>query len=75
MRKLNLELVEHGNLHAISIESSLHERIAMAQLTDEEVQKIKQKLEEKHPKFDCFRRDDNGVVWFGQRLVIPRIGT
>jgi hypothetical protein len=39
--KLNLELVEHGNLYAVSIESPLHERIAMAQLIDEEVQKIK----------------------------------
>jgi hypothetical protein len=43
----------------------------MAQLNDEEVQKIKQKLEEKDPKFDCFRRDDKGIVWFG----LPRIGT
>jgi hypothetical protein len=72
MRKLNLELVEHGNLFAVSIESPLHERIAMAQLIDEEVQKIKQKLEERDPKYDCFRRDDKGVVCFGQRLVIPR---
>jgi hypothetical protein len=70
MRKLNLELVEHGNLYAVSIESPLHERIAMAELIDEEVQKIKHKLEERN-KFDCFRRDDKGVVWFGQRLVIP----
>jgi hypothetical protein len=72
MRKINLELVEHGNLYAVSIESPLHETIAMAQLNDEEVRKIKQKLEEKDPKFDCFRRDDKGVVWFGQRLVIPQ---
>jgi hypothetical protein len=72
MRKLNLEMVVHGNLSAVSIESPLHERIAMAQLNDEEVQKIKQKLEEKDPKFDCFRRDDKGIVWFGQRLVIPQ---
>jgi hypothetical protein len=40
MRKLNLEMVEHGNLYAISNKSPLHERIAAAQLTDEEVQKI-----------------------------------
>jgi hypothetical protein len=33
----------------------------MAQLIDEEVQKIKQKLEERDPKFDCFRRDDKGL--------------
>jgi bifunctional pyridoxal-dependent enzyme with beta-cystathionase and maltose regulon repressor activities len=44
----------------------------MAQLIDEEVQKIKQKLDERDPKIDCFRKDDKGVVWFGQRLVIPQ---
>jgi hypothetical protein len=67
-----LELVEHGNIYAVSIEYPLHERIATDQLNDEEVQKIKQKLEERDPKFDCFRRDDKGVVWFGQRLAIPQ---
>jgi hypothetical protein len=72
MRKLNFELVERGNLYAVSIDSPLHERIAMAQLNDEEVRKIKQKLEERDPKFDCFQRDDKGVFWFGQRLVIPQ---
>jgi hypothetical protein len=41
MRKLNLELVEHGNLYVVSIESPLHDRIAMDQLIDEEVQRIK----------------------------------
>jgi hypothetical protein len=71
MRKLNLELVEHENFFAVSIESPLHERIAMAQLIDEEVQKIIQKLSEGDPKFNCFWRDDKGVVWFSQRLVIP----
>jgi hypothetical protein len=44
MKKLNLELVKHGNLYAILIESPLHERIARAQLVDEEIQKILQKL-------------------------------
>jgi hypothetical protein len=44
----------------------------MAQLVDEEVQKIIQKLSAGGPKFNCFRRDDKEVVWFGQRLVIPQ---
>jgi transposase InsO family protein len=65
-------VVEHGKLHAVSIESPLHERIAIAQPNDKEVQKIKQKLEEGGPKYDCFRKDDKGVVWFGQRLVVPQ---
>jgi hypothetical protein len=72
MRKLSLEVVEHGKLHAVSIESPLHERIAVDQLSDEEVHKINQKLEEGDPKYDCFRKDDKGIVWFGQRLVVPR---
>jgi hypothetical protein len=72
MRKLSLEVVEHGKIHAVLIESPLHERIAVAQLSDEEVQKINQKLEEGDPKYDCFRKDDKGIVWFGQRLVVPR---
>jgi hypothetical protein len=54
MRKLSLEVVEHGKLHVVSIESPLRERIATAQLNDEEVQKIKQKLEEGDPKYNCF---------------------
>jgi hypothetical protein len=72
MRKLSLEVVEHGKLHVVSIESPLHERIAIAQLSDEEIHKINQKLEEGDPKYECFRKDDKGVVWFGQRLVVPR---
>jgi hypothetical protein len=71
MRKLNLELVEHGNLYAVLIESPLHKRIARDQLVDDEIQKIIQKLSEGDPKFNCFQRDDKGVVWFSQRLVIP----
>jgi hypothetical protein len=50
MRKLNLEMVKHGNLYAISIESPLHERIVIAQLIDEEVQKIILKLSKGDPK-------------------------
>jgi hypothetical protein len=45
MRKLSLEVVEHGKLHAVSIESPLHERIAIAQLSDDVIHKINQKLE------------------------------
>jgi hypothetical protein len=71
MRKLNLELVEHGNLYAVSIESPPHERIARAQLVDEEIQRIIQNLSQGDTKSNCFRKDDKGVVWFGQRLVIP----
>jgi hypothetical protein len=71
LRKLRLEIVEQGNLNAISAESNLYDRIVLAQLNDEGVQLIKQKLAEGDPKYSCFRKDAKDVVWFEQRLVVP----
>jgi hypothetical protein len=65
-----LEIVEQGSLNAISTESDLLDRIIKAQLQDEGIQLIKQKLLEKDPKHDCFRQDEKNIIWFGQRLVV-----
>jgi hypothetical protein len=65
-----LEIVEQGNLNAISTESNLYDRIVLAQLNDDGVQLIKQKLAEEDPKYSCFRKDAKDVVWFEQRLVV-----
>jgi hypothetical protein len=43
----------------------------LAQLNDEGVQLMKQKLAEGDPKYSCFRKDAKDVVWFEQRLVVP----
>jgi hypothetical protein len=63
--------VEHGNLNAISTESNLYDRIVFAQLNNEGIQLIKQKLVEEDPKYSCFHEDAKDVVWFEQRLVVP----
>jgi hypothetical protein len=42
-----------------------------AQLQDEGILLFKQKLLEKDPKHDCFRKDEKDIIWFGQRLVVP----
>jgi hypothetical protein len=65
-----LEIGEQGNLNAISAESNLYDRILLAQLNDEGVQLIKQKLAEEDPKYSCFHKDAKDV-WFEQRLVVP----
>jgi hypothetical protein len=65
-----LEIVEQGNLNAISAESNLYDRIVLAQLNDEDVQLIKQKLDEEDPKYSCFCKDSKDAVWFEQRLVV-----
>jgi hypothetical protein len=71
MRRLNLEVVPQGSLHALTAESNLYDRIVTGQRNDEDIQTIKQKLAEGDPKYTCFQIDHRDVVLFGQRLVVP----
>jgi hypothetical protein len=71
MRRLNLEVVPQGSLCALTTESNLYDRIVTAQRNDEDIQTIKQKLAEGDPKYTCFQKDHQDVVWFGKRLVVP----
>jgi hypothetical protein len=66
-----LEIVEQGNLNAISAESNPYDRIVLAQFNDAGVRIIKQKLAEEDPKYSCFCKDAKDVVWFEQHLVVP----
>jgi hypothetical protein len=43
----------------------------LAQLNDEGVQLIKQKLAEDDPKYSRFHKNSKDIVWFEQRLVVP----
>ena len=70
--KLNIEVVSSGTLNYISVEPTLHEQIIMAQIGDKGVQVIKDMLEQKVDKYKCFRQDSKGVLWFEDRLVVPK---
>jgi hypothetical protein len=70
--KLNMEVVSSGTLNYISVEPTLHEQIIMAQICDKGVQVIKEMLEQKVEKYRCFRQDSKGVLWFEDRLVVPK---
>jgi hypothetical protein len=71
MRRLNLEVVSQGSLHALTEESDLYDGIVTAQRDDEDIQTIKQKLAKGDPKYTCFQKDHQDVVWFAKRLVVP----
>jgi hypothetical protein len=62
MRKLNLEVLEQGNLYALASESNLYDRIVTSQCNDEGIQIIKQKLVEGDPKYTCFQKDHKDVI-------------
>ncbi|WVZ64251.1 hypothetical protein U9M48_013803 [Paspalum notatum var. saurae] len=55
-RKLNISMIEHGSLAALKIS-----------LTKSKKPKRKTKGKSK-----CFRLDDQGVLWFGKSLVVPK---
>jgi len=71
MRKLNLEMIPQGTLNHISVEPTLHDQIIMAQL-NKGIQIIKQKLSQGEEKYKCFRQDHKGILWFENRIVVPK---
>jgi hypothetical protein len=72
LRKLNVEVVSPGTLDYISVELTLQEQIVLAQIGDKGVQVIKEMLRQKVDKYKCFRQDSKGVLWFEDRLVVPK---
>jgi hypothetical protein len=72
LRKLNMEVVSPGTLDYISVEPTLQEQIIVAQLSDKGVQIIKEMLNQKVDQYKCFRQDNKGILWFEDRLVVPK---
>jgi hypothetical protein len=70
--KLKIEVVSSGALSYISVEPTLQEEIVMAQIGDKGVQVIKEMIKQKVDKYKCFRQDSKGILWFGDRLVVPK---
>jgi hypothetical protein len=63
MRKLNLEIVPQGDLNHLSV---------LAQQRSKGIGIIKQKLIQGEGKYKCFQMDPEGVLWFNERIVVPK---
>jgi hypothetical protein len=70
LEKLNLRMIQHGTSNHLKLESVILQRIIDAQRNDEGMKHIHEKIEA--GKANCFRRDDQGVVWFNNRIVVPK---
>jgi hypothetical protein len=70
MEKLNLGMIQHGTLTQLKLESILLQRIIDAQITDKGMKHIHEKIEAS--KANCFRKDDQGIIWFNDRIVVPK---
>ena len=69
-RKLNLEIVPHGFLSTLVAKPTLEDRIIAAQKRDSGIREIKKNIASGVAK--CFSVNDQGVVFFGTRLVVPQ---
>jgi hypothetical protein len=72
MRKLNLEIIPQDDLNHLSVEATLRDAIVLAQPRSKGVRIIKQKITQGEGKYKCFRADREGVLWFNERIVVPK---
>jgi hypothetical protein len=72
LSKMKIEVIPFGALSHISIEPTLQDQIIMAQLSDMGVQIIRENLHQKAEKYKCFHQDSKGILWFEDRLVVPK---
>jgi hypothetical protein len=70
MEILNLGMIQQGTSSHLKLESVILQRIIDAQKNDEGMKHIHEKIEA--DKANCFRKDDQGVVWFNNRIVVPK---
>ena len=68
--KLNLHIAPHGFLSTLVAKPDLEDRIIAAQKQDTGISRIKRNI--KKGVGGCFSMDDRGVVFFENRLVVPK---
>ncbi|WVZ49837.1 hypothetical protein U9M48_001163 [Paspalum notatum var. saurae] len=61
---------QHAELYSLIIEPTIKDQIIVAQKQDKSMAHIRGGLDEK--KRSCFTLDDQGVLWFKNRLVVPK---
>jgi hypothetical protein len=60
------------SLFNITLTPTLRAEIIAVQKTDESMGHIKRRMREGDPRVTCFRGDMEGMLWFKERLVVPK---
>uniref|UniRef100_J3LCD0 CCHC-type domain-containing protein n=1 Tax=Oryza brachyantha TaxID=4533 RepID=J3LCD0_ORYBR len=69
LHHLNLEVVAQGMVQSLEVQPLLSDQIKAAQGMDPEVVQIKEKI--RAGKAMGFRVDENGTLWYKQRVFVP----
>jgi hypothetical protein len=59
-------------LFNVTLVPTLRAEIISAQKDDEGMDHIKRRMRDSDPKVACFYEDAEGILWFKERLVVPR---
>ncbi|WVZ94108.1 hypothetical protein U9M48_040044 [Paspalum notatum var. saurae] len=70
MDEIEMPIEQHAELYSLIIEPTIKDQIIVAQKQDKGMAHIREGLDEK--KRACFTLDDQGVLWFKNRLVVPK---
>jgi hypothetical protein len=71
LEKLNIKIIQQGSLNNITVESNIKDKIIAAQKGNKGIGHIKEKVRNKKESY--FRIDDSDVLWFKNRLVVPKV--
>jgi hypothetical protein len=66
-----LKIVANTEVMEMEVASSLLQKIQKGQLEDEKIQEIKRNIQEE--KSPGFTEDDQGVLWYKERICVPNI--
>jgi uncharacterized protein (UPF0305 family) len=66
-----LKIVANTEVMEMEVGSSLLQEIRRSQLEDEKVQEIKHNIKEE--KLSGFKEDDEGVLWYKERICVPNV--
>ena len=72
MEKMNLTMVSKGTLANLTLTPTLRDHIIAAQKNDVGMDKVRQQLGESDPQVQCFHQDSEGILWFKDRMVVPK---
>ena len=70
LEQFNLDMIQQGILFNLMLETVLRDQIVEAQKKDVGMAHIRARLAK--PQYSCFRLDSDGVLWFKNRLVVPK---
>ena len=71
MEKLSIEVIQQGSLTNITVEATIRDQIIVAQKENNGIAHIKERV--RNGKAECFSIDEEGVLWFKDRLVVPKV--